>query len=192
MVPEQSVAEERMSMAADSTKGHRVVCVQAAGEMDMETEPKKQTAIEFAKAKLSINPDATFAEIKAQAKIEGLVVYPVVYGRAKALLGLVPMAPYGSKSKARKAKEAESSAIPVRNPRAVSPADETNRLKSPSTNDPSNRTSRARAGATAASGGTLSSLEGMIADLKLAVLERDRYRATLEKIAELIKIELSR
>ena len=36
--------------------------------------------IEFAKARLSLNPEATFAEIKAQANVEGLVVYPVVVG----------------------------------------------------------------------------------------------------------------
>ena len=155
----------------------------------MEAEPKKQTAIEFAKTKLSINPEATFAEIKAQAKIEGLVVYPVVYGRAKALLGLVPMAPYGSKSKARKAKAAAASATSVRSSGSGASAAETNRLTPPQIDNSSQRTTRANA---TANGGALSSLEEMIADLKLAVQERDSYRATLEKIAELIKIELSR
>lgn len=155
----------------------------------MEAEPKKQTAIEFAKTKLSINPEATFAEIKAQAKIEGLVVYPVVYGRAKALLGLVPMAPYGSKSKARKAKAAASSATSARTLSSGAADIETNRLTPSQVDESSQRTTRASA---AAKGGALSSLEEMIADLKLAVQERDRYRATLEKIAELIKIELSR
>ncbi len=158
----------------------------------MEAEPKKQTAIEFAKTKLSINPEATFAEIKAQAKLEGLVVYPVVYGRAKALLGLVPMAPYGSKSKGRKAKAAAPSARSARTSGSGASAVETNRLTPPQIDDSSQRTTRVGVAATAANGGTLSSLEEMIADLKLAVQERDRYRATLEEIAELIKIELSR
>ena len=120
----------------------------------MTPEPRKQTAIEFAKARLSLNPEASFAEIKAQANVEGLVVYPVVYGRAKALLGLVPTAPYGSKSKARKARETEPSGP--------------------------------------ASGGPLAPLEELIAELREAVQERDRYRDTLEKLVARIQAELAR
>ena len=70
--------------------------------MENTPEPTKLSAIEFAKEKLNLNPEASYAEIKAQAKFEGIPIFPVVYGRAKALLGLVPTAPYGSKSKARK------------------------------------------------------------------------------------------
>ena len=99
------------------------------------------------------------------------------------------MAPYGSKSKARKAKAAASSATSARTLSSGASDAETNRLTSPQVDESSQRTTRASAGA---KGGALSSLEEMIADLKLAVQERDRYRATLEKIAELIKIELSR
>lgn len=157
--------------------------------MEPESEPKP-TAIEFAKTKLSINPDASFAEIKAQAKIEGLVVYPVVYGRAKALLGLVPTAPYGSKSKARKAAKLQKAApSPAPTPATVT---ETSRMTTSPTNGSSSRTTRARAGAIAAEGSSLSSLDSMISDLKNVVQERDCYRATLEKIAQMIQHELSR
>ena len=77
--------------------------------MVQQPEQQKLTPIEFVKDKLKQNPEIAYSEIKAQAKLEGLTVYPVVYGRAKALLGLVPTAPYGSKSKARrKAREAKA------------------------------------------------------------------------------------
>ena len=42
--------------------------------MENTPEPKKQSAIEFAKAKLSLNPEATYAEVKAEgadAEVEG-------------------------------------------------------------------------------------------------------------------------
>ncbi len=149
--------------------------------MEPEPESKKLTAIEFVKAKLALNPEASFADIKAQAKVEALVIYPVVYGRAKALLGLVPTAPYGSKSKARK-QEAEAAAA-----LAAAPAAPAARAA------PANgagRTSRSRAAA-AAEGDVLGSLEMMITQLKTAVQERDRYRITLEKIADLIRAELA-
>ncbi len=77
--------------------------------MAEQPEQQKITPIEFVKDKLRKNPEVAYSEIKAQAKLQGLTVYPVVYGRAKALLGLVPTAPYDSKSKARrKAKEAKA------------------------------------------------------------------------------------
>ncbi|MCA8958736.1 MAG: hypothetical protein KDC87_21850, partial [Planctomycetes bacterium] len=51
----------------------------------------------------------------------------------------------------------------------------------------SGRTTRLRA---VAGDDSLASLEGMVAQLRTAVQQRDRYRAMLEKIAELIRDEL--
>ena len=48
-------------------------------------------AYEFVAAVLTRNPAATFHEVKRLGADQGLVVYPVVYGRAKAVLGLVPV-----------------------------------------------------------------------------------------------------
>jgi hypothetical protein len=166
-----------------------------------QSQPERLTPIEFVKAKLKLNPDASFADIKAQARVEGINVYPVVYGRAKALLGLVPTAPYGSKSKARKEAEAAS-----RGPEATAPPPLPLMPTPPSAPSPAPpraagfaaggdgaRTSKARVAASARnSGSALSSFEEMIGNLKTAVEERDRYRETLEKIAELIREELER
>jgi hypothetical protein len=174
----------------------------------METNPerKKQSAIEFAKEKLNLNPEASYADIKAQAKFEGIPIFPVVYGRAKALLGLVPTAPYGSKSKARKQAALEKAELAAQEARAakaaaaaaaVAPNAGTPNAGTPNAGTPnagtngngngnggSSRTSRAKALDPAAG------LEAMIEDLRTAVQERDRYRAVLEKITEMIRAEI--
>ena len=147
--------------------------------MKEEPEPHKPSAMEFVKARLSLSPEASFAEIKAQAKVEGILVYPVVYGRAKALLGLVPTAPYGSKSKTRQKPEPE-------------PAPEMVELETPVERGDGKATSRAKRARKAidASSDHAFDLEDMISSLKAAVRERDRYRSVLEKLAELVKAEL--
>jgi hypothetical protein len=179
----------------------------------METNPerKKQSAIEFAKEKLNLNPEASYADIKAQAKFEGIPIFPVVYGRAKALLGLVPTAPYGSKSKARKQAALEKAELAAQEDRAAkaaaAAAAASTAAGTPNAgttnagttnagttdagtngngngNGGSSRTSRAKALDPAAG------LEAMIEDLRTAVQERDRYRAVLEKITEMIRAEI--
>jgi hypothetical protein len=157
----------------------------------METNPerKKQSAIEFAKEKLGLNPEASYAEIKAQARFEGIPIFPVVYGRAKALLGLVPTAPYGSKSKARKQaalEKAEKAAEEARAKAAVEKAAVT--TTNGNGNGESTRADRARAAASRDDAAT--GLESMIEDLRTAVKERDRYHAVLQKITDLIRAEL--
>lgn len=143
-------------------------------------EQQKLTPIEFVKEKLKENPEASYKEIKARAKLAGLTVYPVVYGRAKALLGLVPTAPYGSKSKARReakeAKEAKAAKAKETLEQAKELEDNGRRrssAKAPDASDP------------------LSSLETLVADLKSTVAERDRYRDVLEKVVRLLQAELS-
>ena len=144
-------------------------------------EQQKVTPIEFVKEKLKQNPEATYKDIKAQAKLEGLTVYPVVYGRAKALLGLVPTAPYGSKSKARKqAKEAKEAKALQAALRRTEDREDNGRSAA--------RRSRPVRGHEASD--PLSSLETLVSDLKATVTERDRYRQVLEKVVRLLQAEL--
>ena len=157
--------------------------------MAEQPEQQKITPIEFVKEKLKQNPEAAYSEIKAQAKLEGLTVYPVVYGRAKALLGLVPTAPYGSKSKARrKAKEAkEAKAL------QDALADRDNKVRDRKDNGHSRSRRRRAVGAESRAeigSDPLSSLEALVADLKATVVERDRYRTALEKVVKLLQAEL--
>jgi len=50
----------------------------------------------FIVALLKDNPKATYAEVRAGAEKRGLEVYPIMYGRAQAMLGLVRVAPRGT------------------------------------------------------------------------------------------------
>ncbi len=169
--------------------------------MAEQPEQQKITPIEFVKDKLRKNPEVAYSEIKAQAKLQGLTVYPVVYGRAKALLGLVPTAPYGSKSKARrKAKEAKAAKAAMalqdalqeagdRDSRVPHPRDPASRSRDREDNGRSRSRRRREAGA-AAKSDPLSSLEALVADLKATVVDRDRYRSALEKVVRLLQAEL--
>lgn len=67
---------------------------------------KKSSAIDFTRKYLREKPEASFAEIRDAAEAEGLKIYPIVFGRAKALEGLVKVAPYGSKKKERQRRAA--------------------------------------------------------------------------------------
>ena len=70
--------------------------------------------MQFTIEQLQKDKKISFADLRAAATKKGLVIYPITYGRAKALLGLVPMAKYGQSKKAR-AKAAQSGA-PKRGP----------------------------------------------------------------------------
>ena len=153
--------------------------------MAEQPEQQKITPIEFVKDKLRQNPEVAYSEIKAQAKLQGLTVYPVVYGRAKALLGLVPTAPYGSKSKARrKAKEAKEAKA------AMALQDALHKTPGGREREDNGRSRSRRRRAALDASDPLSSLEALVADLKATVVERDRYRSALEKVVRLLQAEL--
>ncbi len=59
----------------------------------------KSAAFEFATEQLRINPDLTFQDLKHRGSMAGLRLMPIVYGRAKALLGLVPIRPRQPRAK---------------------------------------------------------------------------------------------
>lgn len=126
---------------------------------------KKSPALDFTRQYLRKKPDASFAEIRDAAAAKDLKIYPIVFGRAKALEGLVEVAPYGSKKKARLAKErakSQAAASAVYGPPADSP--------------------RSRAG----SAGSLDSIDAVIAGMRENHEERERYRAALIKISEIL------
>lgn len=52
-------------------------------------------AFEFLVDELRSQPTSSYAELKAKADERGLKIAPIMYGRAKALLGLVPVRPRG-------------------------------------------------------------------------------------------------
>jgi hypothetical protein len=64
---------------------------------------KQSPAMEFVVAALQKEPALDYGTVRAAAIKKGLTIFPIMYGRAKALLGLVPVAPRGTKKKAKKA-----------------------------------------------------------------------------------------
>ena len=63
---------------------------------------KKPNALDFCRAYLRRSPKATYAQIRDAAKKKRLTLYPISYGRAQALEGIVKSKPYGSSKKAKK------------------------------------------------------------------------------------------
>ena len=63
---------------------------------------KKMNALEFARRYLRKSPKAPFAKIQAAAKKKKIVLWPISYGRALALEGLVKSKPKKAKKKTGK------------------------------------------------------------------------------------------
>ena len=114
---------------------------------------KKPTSLDFARAYLRKRPKATFVEIRDAAKAEDLVLYPVSFGRAQALEGLVKVAKYGTKKRSAK--------VPGRGP-----------------GRPKGSKGKRRRGAAAG----LSSVDGLVETIQNLQDERDRAMDAIEKI----------
>jgi hypothetical protein len=119
---------------------------------------KTTSAMDFIMAQLNKNKKASYADIKKAAEAKKLAVYPIMYGRAQAILGIVKQAPRGQ-GKAAIRKQRAAAGIrrgpgrPRKNPEPV------------------------------ASG----SIEAIIAAVKNSEADKDRYRAALEKIQAILQ-----
>jgi hypothetical protein len=125
---------------------------------------KTNPAMEFLVDALKADREAVYKDVAAAAAKKKLKVYPIMWGRAKALLGYVKVAPRGqgkvAKAKAKaKAKAATGTKRgPGRPPKA---------------------------------GGSLeSALEGIAAAVRTNERARDGYRSALTKIAAIISATL--
>ena len=67
------------------------------------TAPKKSPGFDFVVKQLEANNDVDYATVRDAAAEAGFTIYPIMYGRAKAKLGLVEVAPRGSRKRAREA-----------------------------------------------------------------------------------------
>lgn len=117
---------------------------------------KNNPAMDFIVDSLKSNKAATYAEIKEAADKKKLKIFPIMFGRAQALLGIVKQAPRGQ-GKAAKAKAAAASGAPKRGP---------------------GRPPKAKT-ASASFDGTL---EGIVAAVKGSEQAKAKYRQALERI----------
>ena len=117
---------------------------------------KNNPAMDFIVDSLKSNKGASYAEIKEAADKKKLKIFPIMFGRAQALLGIVKQAPRGQ-GKAAKAKAAAASGAPKRGP---------------------GRPPKAKAASVSFDG----TLEGIVAAVKSSESAKAKYRQALERI----------
>ena len=66
----------------------------------MAAKKKKPTGYDLCVAELKKSPKIEYAKVKEKADKKKIALFPIVYGRAKLALGLVPTKPRGGKKKA--------------------------------------------------------------------------------------------
>src|SRR5687768_10035023 len=79
----------------------------------MAAQKPQSPAMEFLVDALKRNPKAVYADLKAKADEKKLKVFPIMFGRAQTLTGIVKM-PKRWQGKAAKARAAKASAAPKR------------------------------------------------------------------------------
>jgi len=121
--------------------------------------PKKPgpEALAFIVAALKANKGVSYGDVKERADKKGLRIYPVMYGRAKALLGLVKVSPRGQGRFAL----AKRGLLPARRPGRP-----------------------ARSGSSV--GSSIDGLQGMLASIRNSEQERQRLRGTLERVRMMV------
>ena len=131
---------------------------------------KANPGFEFIVAALKKNPKATYKDISAAAAKKKMKLFPVMFGRAQAMLGIVKQAARG-KGKAAKAK-------------AKAKASKAKVLATPAKRGPG----RPRKNAAPSFDG---SLESIVAAVKSSEQAKARYRGALEKIHAIISDALA-
>ena len=124
----------------------------------------KSPALDYAMRELTRRPDATYQELKAHCDQNGWRLPPILYGRAKALLGQVPVKPRTTKRQ-REAAAASSAPAPALRLRQVESVD---------------------AAAFSAKLDNIRNLDQLVATVREIDAERRRLRDLLEKVVEMI------
>jgi hypothetical protein len=124
---------------------------------------KASPAMDFIVEQLKKNRKAGYAEIKSAADGKKLKVYPIMFGRAQALLGIVKSRPRGQGKAAVAARAASA-------PAASSPG----------------KRGPGRPRKNLGLGIDTSSLDGIIAAVKTTEAAKARYRAALERIQSIL------
>src|SRR5262245_19458753 len=127
---------------------------------------KTAAGMELILAALKRNRNVSYAEVKAAADKKRVSVYPIMFGRAKALLGLVKVSPRGQ-GKAKRQKAAKRG--PGRPPKAGN--------RGPG---------RPRKAGRGASSNGLAGLQELVDSVRQNERENQALRAVLERISTVI------
>lgn len=136
------------------------------------TTDKGAASLELAREMLRKNKNATYAEVREKAESKGLPIYPIMYGRAKALEGLVKVARRGS------GKQAKAKAMAKRGPGRPPKA----KVGRPPKRGPGRPRKQAN---------VADALGSVVAAIKDNAQATERYRRALERMADLIREALS-
>lgn len=133
---------------------------------------KDTSAMDFIVASLKKNKNASYADIKAAADEKKLAIYPIMYGRAQALLGYVKVKPrgQGKAAAAKAAKAAKPAAAAFGMPVKRGPG---------------------RPPKSAAAKMDLSSLDSIISAVRNSEAAKSRYRTALDRIQAILADALS-
>jgi hypothetical protein len=127
---------------------------------------KTSPAMDFIVSYLKKNKKAAYADVRDAADKKGMQIYPIMYGRAQALLNIVPMSPRGSKKKKASKK---STGRPVGRPRKAT----TQTRRSSSTS-------------------SVSGVDSIVDHVRSLEQERDTYRDALERLRDVLDTALSK
>lgn len=119
---------------------------------------KQNPAMDFIVSSLKSNRNAKYADIAAAAAKKRMKIYPIMFGRAQALLGIVKSSPRGQ-GKAARARQKTASPAVKRGP------------------------GRLRKVAVSGFDGTI---EGIVMAVKSSEQAKARYRTALEKIQSIL------
>lgn len=127
---------------------------------------KSSAPMDYIVSRLKRNPDVAYADVKEGAEAKGMTVHPIMYGRAKLLLGMVKPGS-AKKKKKKKAKRATKKATRKAGRRGPGRP----------------RKSGRRAGG---AGGAVESIQALVREVEAQGRENTQLRATLEKVRDLI------
>ena len=151
--------ETPMDITPEAETGH------VAEEATPSPKKKGSVAFEFLVGELRREPGMLYAELRRRAEAKGFPIAPIMYGRAKAVLGLVPVKPRGSK----KDKEAAAAAATLQTaPRVLK------QVESVAADRFSQKLEEVR------------NLDQLVQAVKELDAERRRLRSLLEKIVTMI------
>lgn len=140
---------------------------------------KDTSAMDFIVEHLRKNKKASYAEVREAAEAKKFTIYPIMYGRAQTIVGIVKAKPRGQ-GKVAKAKAA--AAAPAAAPAAASaPA-------MPKKRGPGRPPKSSYA---VSAGIDMSSFDGIISAVRSSEQAKTRYRAALEKIQAILGDALS-
>jgi hypothetical protein len=122
---------------------------------------KTNPVMEFIVAALKADRKATYKDIAEAAAKKKLKTYPIMFGRAQALLGIVKSAPRGQGKMAKAKAKAQTAGIVRRGP---------------------GRPPKVRSAATGFDG----TIEGIVAAVKSSEQAKSRYRTALERIQSIL------